>query len=135
MTNPPNQPADYTPPKVWTWEPGNGGKFGGALHGLRIAVPSPCSNGFSAVIVEVFVVNVKDFDALAASKGEARNKSPTFCDGVRFCSHGIWKVLLGNKGDYTARRAPANERERDVVSVFEVLEPFQNCFLVAVGLL
>ena len=27
MTNPPNQPADYTPPKVWTWEPGNGGKF------------------------------------------------------------------------------------------------------------
>ena len=27
MTTPPNQPADYTPPKVWTWEPGNGGKF------------------------------------------------------------------------------------------------------------
>ena len=27
MTNLPNQPADYTPPKVWTWEPGNGGKF------------------------------------------------------------------------------------------------------------
>ena len=22
-----NDPADYTPPKVWTWEPGNGGQF------------------------------------------------------------------------------------------------------------
>jgi GSH-dependent disulfide-bond oxidoreductase len=24
---PPNQPADYVVPKVWTWEPGNGGQF------------------------------------------------------------------------------------------------------------
>jgi len=24
---PPNHPADYTPPKVWTWNKENGGRF------------------------------------------------------------------------------------------------------------
>jgi GSH-dependent disulfide-bond oxidoreductase len=40
-----NQPAGYTPPKVWTWEPGNGGQFAninrpvsGATHEKELPV-------------------------------------------------------------------------------------------------
>jgi len=43
--SPPNQPASYVPPKVWTWEPGNGGQFAsinrpvsGATHDRALPV-------------------------------------------------------------------------------------------------
>ena len=42
---PPNQPADYTPPAVWTWKQGNGGRFAsinrpvaGATHERELPV-------------------------------------------------------------------------------------------------
>ncbi|AJP73872.1 glutathione-dependent disulfide-bond oxidoreductase [Sphingomonas hengshuiensis] len=116
-----NQPAGYVPPKVWTWEPGNGGQFAninrptsGATHDKPLPVGTHPLQLYSLGTPNGVKVTILLEELLAAGHAGAE--------------YDAWKINIGEGDQFGSGFVAINPNSKIPALVDRSVDPVQPVF-------